>query len=364
MAVAQDSDWAARTHPEALETYHTNLQALGTATDAQSLETVLTALLSARHDVGHAGFALLPTGLLKAALQRLKTQPDSASGVRNAVQAYSAARSVAQQHAAHTSEGHTALAVMEKRYREMVLVLHRGSLVLPWRMVAMAARRGALSIMLRLVLGVAAAANPLATQLRKMPGQTGIEVWTNALASILERFASKDALLRSGLETSVGFRFVIPGTGGLIANAGLWIMIYSGSLQGYLTRSNPMLLNPGFTLATPVWILTWNRPGLGMGPSLPFGNAYLDSQRYKLLLGADGVGYVRVGYWEGRGAYGTVSGSFPLMLGLRGTWNASLFSPGLEPVVARSTPLARWIRAKSVSLHRRLFGKVFGAKAS
>ena len=119
-----------------------------------------------------------------------------------------------------------------------------------------------------------------------------------------------------------------------------------------------MLVNPGVTIATPFWIGTYNRPGIGMGPSLPLGNAYLDAQRYKLLLGADGVGYVRVGHWEGRGPYGTVSGSFPLFPGIRGTWNASLFSPGLEPVVHRSTPLARWIRAKSEAASNR-FTRLF-----
>ena len=350
-----DSDWMERTHPAGVKAYMDARDELRLAVDANALDIALSKFGAARASLGHSGFALLPSRLLIAAQRHAKRNPAHTIELRDALITFDAARKVAQGTQLHTGNGRAAAHDMEIAYRTLLLILYRGSLTLPVRLVLWASRRIVLSALAALVVAFAAVTNKLATVARRMPGKTGLEIWAGGFATVLERFASVEALMISGMETSVGFRFVIPGTGGLIANAGLWMMIYSGSLTGYLTRSNPMLWNPGFTLATPIWIATWNRPGLGMGPSLPFGNAYLDAQRYKLLIGADGVGYVRVGHWEGRGAYGTVSGSFPLVPGLRGTWNASLFSPGLEPIVRRSTPLARWMRTKSTTVNDRLF---------
>ncbi len=106
----------------------------------------------------------------------------------------------------------------------------------------------------------------------------------------------------------------------------------------------PARINPRATIASPFGVATYNRPGFGAGASLPFASTYLDAARYKLLFGFDGVGYVRIVDWEGRGPYFTISASIPVWLGTSITWNASIFSPGFDPLVRKSTPLARKVR--------------------
>ncbi len=351
---AYDTDWATRSNPEASKDYDASLRSLAAARDAEQIAGALSRLQTARRSLGHAGFMSLPANLLRDASKRVADTPQKAVAVRDSLVSYQQARAHAQGISLTTPEGRRAVRAMDQAYAALHDALRDGARAWnPFRLLT-PVRSAILMAALRLALGVEAIAAPTAKLARAVPGQTGVEIWANALGGLLDSFASSEALLKTGLETSVGFRLVIPGTGGLVANMGLWVMFYSGSIAGFLTRSNPMLVNPGVTIATPFWIGTYNRPGIGMGPSLPFGNAYLDAQRYKLLLGADGVGYVRVGHWEGRGPYGTVSGSFPMFPGVRGTWNASLFSPGLEPVVHRSTPLARWIRAKSEAASNRL----------
>lgn len=201
---------------------------------------------------------------------------------------------------------------------------------------------------------------PLADGLAKVTGKTGLERWAHRTAWTLRQFFSYHALLHTGFETSWGFRFIIPGTGGIGANAGAWVMLYSGNIRDHLAQAVPMRINPGFTFATAVFVWTINRPGVGYGPSLPWGNAYVDAQRYKLLLGFDGVGYVRTGEWRARGPYTTVSGSLPFLPLVRITWNASIFSPGFVSLVRWSTPMAERLQAQAETLTRRVSGRWFG----
>lgn len=197
-------------------------------------------------------------------------------------------------------------------------------------------------------------AKPLAAKLSLVDGKSGLERWAHRMAWILQQFCSYDAILHTGIETSWGFRFIIPGTGGIGVNFGAWIMFYSGNLHDYLAQAVPMRVNPGFTFATAVFVWTVNRPGIGYGPSLPWGNAYVDPQRYKLLLGFDGVGYVRTGEWRARGPYATISGSMPFIPLVRITWNASIFSPGFVPLVRWSTPLAERLQAQAETLSKKV----------
>jgi hypothetical protein len=197
---------------------------------------------------------------------------------------------------------------------------------------------------------VGGASVPIAAYLEQVGGDTGLERWAHRSSWVLRQFFSYQSILNTGVETSVGFRFVIPGTGGLGANAGLWVMMYSGTLRDYLAQAVPMRINPGATLATAFFVTTLNRPGFGFGPSVPWGNAYVDAYRYKLLVGFDGVGYVRTGEWRGRGAYSTISGSLPFMPAMRFTWNASVFSPGFVPLVSRTTPAAMKLQKHAETL--------------
>lgn len=142
--------------------------------------------------------------------------------------------------------------------------------------------------------------------------------WTRvvrALAWLLEHFFSYEALRRTGFETSWGLRTYIPGTFGVAGNVGPWMMFYSGVLHDYQAKAVPARINPGITVSLPVWLATLNRWGFGAGPNLPFVNAYVDAARYKLLIGIDGVGYLRTGDWEGRGPYFTISASTPYRVG-------------------------------------------------
>lgn len=197
---------------------------------------------------------------------------------------------------------------------------------------------------------------PASQRLLDVRGQTGLERWSHRLGRFISQFLTYEALLLTGVETSWGFRFVIPGTGGVGINAGGWVMFYSGSLMNYLTMSVPMRINPGATLATAVFVWTVNRPGVGAGPSMPWASAYVDAQRYKLLIGIDGVGYGRIGEWKGRGPYATISGSLPFVSGIRITWNASVFSPGFLPMVEASTPYAERLQDMTERMQLRVLG--------
>lgn len=164
---------------------------------------------------------------------------------------------------------------------------------------------------------------------------------------IIGGFLSRDALARTGFETSWGVRFIVPGTAGFIGNAGPWVMFYTGQLRDYQKMAVPFRVNPGATLATDLATFTQNRPGFGAGTATPLASGYVDAARSKLLVGRDGVLYVRVGEWEGRGAYFTVSAFIPLTPWMHITWNASLFSPGWRPVVAWSRPATLWVRGQA-----------------
>lgn len=186
-------------------------------------------------------------------------------------------------------------------------------------------------------------------------------------ARLIRGFLSRDALYRTGLETSWGFRLYLPGTGGFIGNWGLWHMLYTGTLRDYQAMAVPFRNNPGSTAAADFGTLTVNRPGFGYGSATPLASAYLDRARYKLLIGRDGIAYIRIGYWEGRGPYFTISASIPITPFMNVTWNASMFSPGFGPLVTWSTPLARRLRSftdrivgRAVAPFRRVWDRVRG----
>lgn len=213
------------------------------------------------------------------------------------------------------------------------------------------ARRGVdgLDRTFRIVGRVAAAA---AQPLSRVGGRSLPARAVRGAGALIDGFLSYESLRRSGLETSWGVRTYIPGTFGVTGNAGPWVMAYSGRLIDAQARTQPMRINPGATLATPVWIGTVNRPGLGAGGAFGAASAYIDRARYKLLLGIDGVLYVRIGDWVGRGPYFTVSASIPITPMTSVTWNASLFSPGFAPLVRWSTPIAFWVRRRTMRLQR------------
>ncbi|MEP2981625.1 MAG: hypothetical protein ABJO86_19200 [Lentilitoribacter sp.] len=170
---------------------------------------------------------------------------------------------------------------------------------------------------------------------------------TRIIGQTIHGFLSRESLAKTGLETSWGTRFIVPGTVGFIGNAGPWVMLYTGQIRDYQAMSVPFRINPGATLATDVATLTINRPGFGAGSATPIASGYVDSARSKLLIGRDGVLYVRVGIWEGRGAYFTISAFIPLLPWMHITWNASLFSPGWEPLVRWSHPFTIWVRGQA-----------------
>lgn len=170
---------------------------------------------------------------------------------------------------------------------------------------------------------------------------------SRGLGHIIHGFLSRDSLARTGLETSWGVRFIVPGTVGFIGNAGPWVMFYTGQIRDYQAMAVPFRINPGATLATDVATLTMNRPGFGAGTATPIASGYVDSARSKLLIGKDGVLYIRVGEWEGRGAYFTVSAFIPLLPWMHITWNFSVFSPGWQPVVRWSRPAIIWVRGQA-----------------
>lgn len=167
------------------------------------------------------------------------------------------------------------------------------------------------------------------------------------IGSAIHGFLSRDSLVRTGFETSWGVRLIVPGTVGFLGNAGPWVMFYTGQIRDYQAMQVPFRINPGATLATDIATLTMNRPGFGAGTATPIASGYVDSARSKLLVGRDGVLYVRVGIWEGRGAYFTVSAFIPLLPWMHITWNASVFSPGWEPLVRWSHPATIWVRGQA-----------------
>ncbi|MGC3939869.1 hypothetical protein ACOTTU_18835 [Roseobacter sp. EG26] len=302
----------------------------------------LEAMAKTRSHLGLDGYRALPSKLVTK-LPEVMAAGDDANGraLLEGLNRYAQARHVLMSDAA----------LSPRDLRDRVWAMHEAHLAilrnsLPTARYAMVAPvlRTRVSLLIGLERGfevVSRVSAPVARWLAAVTGDTGIERWAHRTAGILRQFFTHEALLYTGLETSWGFRVVIPGTGGIGANMGGWVMLYSGSLKNYLSDAVPMRINPGFTLATAVFVWTFNRPGIGFGPSVPWGNAYVDAHRYKLLIGFDGVGYVRTGEWRGRGPYSTVSGSLPLMPGIRITWNASVFSPGFVPLVRYSTPFAQ-----------------------
>lgn len=171
---------------------------------------------------------------------------------------------------------------------------------------------------------------------------------------VIEGFFSRESLARTGFETSWGVRFIVPGTAGFLGNIGPWVMLYSGQLRDYRTMSVPFRVNPGATLATDVATFTINRPGFGAGTALPLTSGYVDAARSKLLIGRDGIAYIRIGEWEGRGPYFTISAFIPLLPWMNITWNASIFSPGWAPLVSWSRPAVIWVRGQADWLWRQL----------
>jgi hypothetical protein len=169
---------------------------------------------------------------------------------------------------------------------------------------------------------------------------------------MIDGFLSREALTRTGLETSWGVRLIVPGTAGFFGNAGPWAMFYTGQIRDYQAMSVPFRVNPGVTVATDIATFTWNRPGFGAGTATPLASGYVDSARSKLLVGRDGILYVRVGEWEGRGPYFTVSAFIPLLPWMHITWNFSIFSPGWAPLVKWSHPVVIWVRAQADWLWR------------
>mmetsp|Transcript_6900 Transcript_6900/g.10937 ORF Transcript_6900/g.10937 Transcript_6900/m.10937 type:complete len:389 (-) Transcript_6900:33-1199(-) len=177
---------------------------------------------------------------------------------------------------------------------------------------------------------------------------------TRGLGHVIDGFLSRDSLSKTGLETSWGVRFIVPGTVGFLGNAGPWVMFYTGQIRDYQTMAVPFRINPGATVATDVATFTWNRPGFGAGTATPLASGYVDSARSKLLAGRDGIAYIRVGEWEGRGAYFTVSAFIPLLPWMHITWNASVFSPGWMPLVRWSRPAVIWVRGQADWLWRKV----------
>ena len=174
------------------------------------------------------------------------------------------------------------------------------------------------------------------------------------LGHVIEGFLSRESLARTGFETSWGVRFIVPGTVGFLGNAGPWVMLYSGQVRDYRSMAVPFRVNPGATVATDVATFTWNRPGFGAGTATPLASGYVDAARSKLLLGRDGIAYIRIGEWEGRGAYFTVSAFIPLLPWMHITWNASIFSPGWTPLVTWSRPAVTWVRGQADWLWRKI----------
>jgi len=197
----------------------------------------------------------------------------------------------------------------------------------------------------------ASRATSLRGKLDSRPGFWGLR----ARAWVLENFLSYDALRHSGVETSWGFRITPPGDPlGLAFNTGPWVMFYSGSLHNYQSGAVPYRINPGATVAFPNYVFTINRPGLGSGPATPAASAYVDSSRYKLMVGRDGWIYVRVGDWESRGPYFTFSANIPLNTNLKISYNFSLFSPGFGPMANALYPYAKRVQAWNIRANHRL----------
>ena len=185
---------------------------------------------------------------------------------------------------------------------------------------------------------------------------------SRVLGTTIHGFLSRSSLARTGFETSWGVRFIVPGTVGFFGNAGPWIMFYTGQIRDYQAMAVPFRVNPGATLATDIATFTINRPGFGAGTATPIASGYVDSARSKLLIGRDGVLYVRVGIWEGRGAYFTISAFIPLLPWMHITWNASIFSPGWEPLVRWSHPMTIWVRGQADWIWRKLSSLRPGAR--
>ncbi len=318
---------------------------------ADDLIASLNGLEEARRDVGLDGFRNLSTDVIRRVASAVRQDEDEWNRALriNLGRFVRAQRTMLSEMSATPEQ----VSRMSTRIYASYLALHK-QLLPPLRYTVLATRtRLRLSFINgadRMIRAIGQVSPAISKRLSAVSGQTGLERWAHRTGWVFENFLGYDALRNTGLETSWGFRFVIPGTGGLVANGGGWAMFYTGSLHNYQSMAVPMRINPGFTVATPFWVFTLNRPGIGMGPSLPWASAYVDSQRYKLLLGIDGVGYARVGEWEGRGPYGTVSGSLPFIPGIRITWNASIFSPGMNPIVKKATPLARNIRMQTMAM--------------
>ncbi len=172
------------------------------------------------------------------------------------------------------------------------------------------------------------------------------------VGDVLDGFLSRDSLAKTGFETSWGIRLLVTGTVGIYGNAGPWVMAYTGRLRDYQAMAVPFRINPGATLATDVATFTWNRPGFGAGSATPLASGYVDGARSKLLIGRDGIAYLRIGEWEGRGPYFTVSAFIPLLPWMHITWNASIFSPGWAPLVTWSRPAVIWVRGQADWLYR------------
>lgn len=196
----------------------------------------------------------------------------------------------------------------------------------------------------------------LGTRLRNV--NTGIK-WIDKsfsmISFVLLNFFSYQSLRKTQFETSWGWRHYIPGTLGMAGNMGGWVMMATGNLDDLQGLSEPMRVNPGATFYLPWVVGTANRPGFGWGPVTPIASAYTDKHRFKLLVGIDGVLYVRVGEWAHRGSYFTVSASIPVLPGTSITWNASLFSPGFELLLRYVTPYSHKIQH---------YSEIFYAKVS
>lgn len=322
--------------------------------DMPELQRVVDQVFASRKALGIYGFGALSHRMLRRIKKWIQDAPvQDIHQMAHALAAWRALQAEILMHSAMDPE----VPVKARQLRAMhSLMVARVSGPIERKIVVASNQlvSGIVTFVNRVVMPIGFAAEKVAGVL-----QSSTSIWTGGkvargLGLFIEAFFSRDALANTGFETSWGFRVFPPGSFGFLANGGPWMMLYTGTLRQYQAQAVPFRVNPGATLALDILTLTQNRPGFGMGSALPVGSAYLDRARYKLLVGRDGVAYIRIGEWEGRGPYFTISAFIPLTPFMNITWNASIFSPGFKPLVVWSTPVARWLRGVSDAVFSRL----------
>lgn len=312
-----------------------------------SLITVLEGALDARKRLGLYGFDLFPARRLRQVLTwSRRAVPHRVSAVGKLLRQRQAAQQVLLQGQMSDSNRVETARVLRRLDSEIALI------------VASRVENGVIRVnnraMVTLTKVLASAVGPvglgfewLSERMKRANGILQGGKLVRGMGWVIGAFLSRESLYRTGFETSWGFRAIIPGTEGFLGNVGPWVMFYSGSLRDYTSMAVPFRVNPGFTIATDIGTITQNRPGFGAGTATPLVSGYVDKARSKFLLGRDGVIYIRVGEWEGRGPYFTISAFIPLTSVIRITWNFSIFNPGWAPLVEWSKPLTLWVRAQS-----------------